>query len=549
MFPLRGFRGLFLCFLTILLLFAAVDAQAMTLYKDGSAVGKLPAMTHEGARFVPVGRMADSLGCSAETTGDSLLVHGKTTTLKLIPGATAAILQGQIIALTRNMTEKNGWWIEENDALKVFGRFIALDTGRQVSLSWSNGGVSGAAETPEPVPLHLEETSGSQKTANSGTSAGGPSGKVNSLRWGIQDFGIRAVIDYSGSAAVKVATQSGRVNVTIQGIALPGAVSSSPDPSRVDASVSQFGDRVLFSFAHRAKRIKHFRLETPQRYVVDFYDPQPLNDQAPSLVQAEEAEPEEKAPVKEEQHEDQQEVQLPGQTTVPAVSPHDDGKCVVVIDPGHGGRDPGAVANGLLEKNINLKVGKYLADFLKSKGIEPVLTRSSDVYLKLSRRTEIAMKRNADLFVSLHCNALPAGRHARGVEIYLMALPTDKQAMELARIENKELADGGSEASKAADKRTQMLLKILGDMQQNAKIQESTGFAEALFTAGKQKGLTMRRVAQAPFYVLRGASMPSVLIEMGFLTEASEAAQLKRTDYQKKLASSITVGIMDYLGR
>jgi N-acetylmuramoyl-L-alanine amidase len=86
-------------------------------------------------------------------------------------------------------------------------------------------------------------------------------------------------------------------------------------------------------------------------------------------------------------------------------------------------------------------------------------------------------------------------------------------------------------------------------MQQNAKIQESTGFAEALFTAGKKKGLPMRRVAQAPFYVLRGASMPSVLIEMGFLTEASEAAQLKRTDYQKKLASSITVGIMDYLGR
>jgi N-acetylmuramoyl-L-alanine amidase len=476
-------------------------------------------------------------------------VHGKTTTLKLVPGATAAILQGQIIALTRNMTKKNGWWIEENDALKVFGRFIGLDTGRQISLSWSNGGVSAATETPEPVPLQMEETSGSQEAAKSGTSAGDPSGKVNSLRWGIQDFGIRAVIDYSGSAAVKVTSQSGRVNVTIQGIALPGAVSSSPYPGRVDASVSQFGDRVLFSFAHRARRIKHFRLENPQRYVVDFYDPQSLNDQAPSLVQAEETGPEEKAPVKEEQQKEQQEVQLPGQSTVPAVSPHDDGKCVVVIDPGHGGKDPGAVANGLLEKNINLKVGKYLADFLKSKGIEAVLTRSTDVYLKLSTRTEIAMKRNADLFVSLHCNALPAGRHARGVEVYLMALPTDKHAMELARIENKELADGGSEAAKAADKRTQVLLKILGDMQQNAKIQESTGFAEALFTAGKKKGLPMRRVAQAPFYVLRGASMPSVLIEMGFLTEASEAAQLKRTDYQKKLASSITVGIMDYLGR
>jgi N-acetylmuramoyl-L-alanine amidase len=287
---------------------------------------------------------------------------------------------------------------------------------------------------------------------------------------------------------------------------------------------------------HRARKIEHFRLENPQRYVVDFYDPQPLKSQAPSLVLAEEVKPEAEEP-------------RSPQTVVPAVSPHDDGKCVVVIDPGHGGKDPGAVANGLREKDINLKVGRYLFDILKSKGIQPVLTRSTDVYLKLSDRTDIAMKRNADLFVSLHCNALPAGRHARGVEIYLMALPTDEHAMELARIENKELTNGGTEAAEAAEKRTQMLLKILGDMQQNAKIQESTGFAEALFTAGKRGGLPMRRVAQAPFYVLRGASMPSVLIEMGFLTEASEAAQLKRSDYQKKLASFIARGVMEYLGK
>jgi N-acetylmuramoyl-L-alanine amidase len=359
---------------------------------------------------------------------------------------------------------------------------------------------------------------------------------VDALRWGVQDFGLRAVIDYSGAVAVKVSSEAGRVDVTIQGIALPGAASPSPLPGKVEASVSQFGDRVLLSFLHRARKIEHFRLENPQRYVVDFYDPQPLKGQAPSLVLAEEVKPEAEEP-------------RSPQTVVPAVSPHDDGKCVVVIDPGHGGKDPGAVANGLREKDINLKVGRYLFDILKSKGIQPVLTRSTDVYLKLSDRTDIAMKRNADLFVSLHCNALPAGRHARGVEIYLMALPTDEHAMELARIENKELTNGGTEAAEAAEKRTQMLLKILGDMQQNAKIQESTGFAEALFTAGKRGGLPMRRVAQAPFYVLRGASMPSVLIEMGFLTEASEAGQLKRSDYQKKLASFIARGVMEYLGK
>jgi N-acetylmuramoyl-L-alanine amidase len=536
---LRGFKETILCFLACLMLFmGASGAYGLTLSRDGAPVGTLPTKTHQGAQFVPVGRVAESLGCRAEKTRETLLVHGQKTTLKLVPGATAAILQGQIIALTRNMLEDGGWWIEKNDALKVFGRFLSLDSGRDVNLSWDSGSGGATTETEKPEPLSLgpEKSSETAKDAPPETSETGSSGRVDALRWGVQDFGLRAVIDYSGAVAVKVSSEAGRVDVTIQGIALPGAASPSPLPGKVEASVSQFGDRVLLSFLHRARKIEHFRLENPQRYVVDFYDPQPLKSQAPSLVLAEEVKPEAEEP-------------RSPQTVVPAVSPHDDGKCVVVIDPGHGGKDPGAVANGLREKDINLKVGRYLFDILKSKGIQPVLTRSTDVYLKLSDRTDIAMKRNADLFVSLHCNALPAGRHARGVEIYLMALPTDEHAMELARIENKELTNGGTEAAEAAEKRTQMLLKILGDMQQNAKIQESTGFAEALFTAGKRGGLPMRRVAQAPFYVLRGASMPSVLIEMGFLTEASEAAQLKRSDYQKKLASFIARGVMEYLGK
>jgi N-acetylmuramoyl-L-alanine amidase len=539
MSPLRGFKETILCFLACLMLFmGASGAYGLTLSRDGAPVGTLPTKTHQGAQFVPVGRVAESLGCRAENTRETLLVHGQKTTLKLVPGATAAILQGQIIALTRNMLEDGGWWIEKNDALKVFGRFLSLDSGRDVNLSWDSGSGGATTETEKPEPLSLgpEKSSETAKDAPPETSEMGPSGRVDALRWGVQDFGLRAVIDYSGAVPAKVSSEAGRVDVTIQGIALPGAASPSPLPGKVEASVSQFGDRVLLSFLHRARKIEHFRLENPQRYVVDFYDPQPLKGQAPSLVLAEEVKPEAEEP-------------RSPQTVVPAVSPHDDGKCVVVIDPGHGGKDPGAVANGLREKDINLKVGRYLFDILKSKGIQPVLTRSTDVYLKLSDRTDIAMKRNADLFVSLHCNALPAGRHARGVEIYLMALPTDEHAMELARIENKELTNGGTEAAEAAEKRTQMLLKILGDMQQNAKIQESTGFAEALFTAGKRGGLPMRRVAQAPFYVLRGASMPSVLIEMGFLTEASEAAQLKRSDYQKKLASFIARGVMEYLGK
>lgn len=531
---LQGSKRVFLAFLSVVLAVTAVSgAEGLTLFKDGAALGELAVKASQGTQFVPVGKMADLLDCRVEKTGDSLLVHGRKAVLKLVPGATAAILQGQIMALTRNMIESGGWWIEKDDAVKVFGNLLSLDSGGQVRLSWDVGAsqTAGSKASPDPgkpVPPALK--------------ASDPSAKVNSLRWGYQSFGLRAVIDYSGSTPVEVSPGSGRVDVTIQGMALPGAVSPSPSPQDVQVSVSQFGDRVLLSFAHRASKVEHFRLESPQRYVVDFYDPKPLKERAPSLVETVAVEPSAKG------QEDGPAVETPA-PVMPTKPPHDDGKRVVVIDPGHGGKDPGAVANGILEKDINLKVGKYLAEVLRSKGVEAILTRGGDTYLKLSDRTDIAMRKNADLFVSLHCNALPAGRHAKGVEIYLMALPTDKDAMELARIENREMTNGSAEADKAADKRTQMLLKILGDMQQNAKIQESTGFAEALFSAGKRSGLPMRRVAQAPFYVLRGAAMPAVLIEMGFLTEASEAAQLKRADYQKKLAASIGRGIMDYLGK
>ena len=129
-----------------------------------------------------------------------------------------------------------------------------------------------------------------------------------------------------------------------------------------------------------------------------------------------------------------------------------------------------------------------------------------------------------------------------------MALPTDKDAMELALIENRELAEGnGAESAKAADKKTRMLLSILGDMQQNAKINDSTDFAEYLFKEGSKGGIKMRRVAQAPFFVLRGAAMPAVLIETGFLTEKKEAAMLGSKNYQSTMASSLARGIAQYL--
>ena len=127
--------------------------------------------------------------------------------------------------------------------------------------------------------------------------------------------------------------------------------------------------------------------------------------------------------------------------------------------------------------------------------------------------------------------------------------PTDKDALNLAKIENREYVEGKAAANNNAevDKRTELLLRILGDMQQNNKINESTELAEALFKAGNGNSLPMKRVAQAPFFVLRGAGMPAVLLETGFVTNETEAKLLAHPGYQERIAKAMAAGVADYL--
>lgn len=222
---------------------------------------------------------------------------------------------------------------------------------------------------------------------------------------------------------------------------------------------------------------------------------------------------------------------------------------VVVLDAGHGGHDPGAMANGVREKDINLNAVMQLGRILQSYGVDVRYSRNSDVYLKLAQRTLFANSNKANVFVSLHCNAMPKGKRAAGLEIYIMALPSDKDAMQLAIYENKEISGGAETAQDTArsDQKTRLLLKILGDMQQNDKINESTTLTEILHASAKNAGLPMRKVGQAPFFVLRGAGMPAVLIEMGYLTDASEALKLRSPSYIESLCSSFAQGIVTYI--
>ena len=282
---------------------------------------------------------------------------------------------------------------------------------------------------------------------------------------------------------------------------------------------------------------------------------------APQKQTAPKIQPKQSAPVKKTQPaktqqkaapkaEPKQKAEAPAKAAAPAPKPRSGRKPIVVIDAGHGGHDPGAVANKIREKDINLRAAMQLAKILKEKGADARLTRSTDVYLKLAERTAFANKNNADVFISLHCNSMPKGKSGvAGFEIYIMALPSDKDAMNLAIVENREISGDAHSAAEIqkADKKTQLLLKILGDMQQNDKIGASTELTEVLHANAKKAGLPMRKVAQAPFFVLRGAGMPAVLVEMGYLTNAAEAKRLNTAAYREKMCRSLADGIMTFI--
>jgi N-acetylmuramoyl-L-alanine amidase len=215
----------------------------------------------------------------------------------------------------------------------------------------------------------------------------------------------------------------------------------------------------------------------------------------------------------------------------------------IVVDPGHGGHDPGAVgADGLKEKDVVLSIGLKLAKLLKEQlNLDVVMTRSTDVFIPLEERTAIANKVNADLFVSVHANA-SLNKSASGIETYYLNLAkTDKAARVAARENNTSLEKVG------------LLQTILFDLMANYKINDSARLAEEVQKtlhgklSKKYDGIKNLGVKQGPFYVLVGATMPSILVETAFLSNEHEAELLKDSDYQDSAAAGILEGIRGYI--
>ncbi|MFQ5866833.1 MAG: N-acetylmuramoyl-L-alanine amidase [bacterium] len=216
----------------------------------------------------------------------------------------------------------------------------------------------------------------------------------------------------------------------------------------------------------------------------------------------------------------------------------------IVIDPGHGGKDPGAIGPwGTKEKDVVLKIARKLAKELhRNLKTRVVLTRYHDIFLPLAERTAIANREKADLFISVHCNASLKSR-TQGFEVYFLSEEaSDEEAQAVANMENAVMAleekkEKGNELS-----------SILWSLAMNEFMNESCELS-GLVSSEVDSHLRIvdnRGVKQAGFRVLRGAKMPAILVEVGFISNRSEARKLRSSKFQKKLVESICAGVRNY---
>lgn len=216
----------------------------------------------------------------------------------------------------------------------------------------------------------------------------------------------------------------------------------------------------------------------------------------------------------------------------------------VVIDPGHGGTDSGAVYGPAKESEIALHVARHLKQLIDSSSeFTASLTRESDHNVSLQDRVRIAEKEKAEVFLSIHANA-SVDQRARGVEFYFQNhLPADEESLFLANTENQIIQEakdaGDGPLSKKGD-----VLAILEDLKRTHKMKNSYILSERLLGAwGKQPSDSIR---QAPFYVVSRTSIPSVLVELGFISNPKESQKLVQSEYQREIAQKIYRGLIEY---
>ncbi|MDD2049242.1 N-acetylmuramoyl-L-alanine amidase [Pseudomonas putida] len=368
--------------------------------------------------------------------------------------------------------------------------------------------------------------------------------QVKSVRlWRAPD-NTRLVFDLSGPVqhSVFTLTAPDRLVIDINGatLAAPLTVSTSNTPitSVRSAQRTPTDLRVVVDLS-KSVTPKSFTLAPNAQYgnrlVVDLYD------QAADAVSPPPTPPVATAPA------------VPVTPAQPAIklTPVPSGKreIVIAIDAGHGGEDPGASGSkGQHEKDIVLSIAKELQRQINSeKGFRAELTRTGDYFIPLRKRTEIARKKGADLFISIHADAAPS-KAAFGASVFALSDrgATSETARWLADSENRSDLIGGA-GNVSLDDKDRMLAGVLLDLSMTASLSSSLNVGQkVLGNMGRVTPLHKRRVEQAGFMVLKSPDIPSILVETGFISNANEAAKLATPSHQQSLARSIHSGVRQF---
>ena len=221
----------------------------------------------------------------------------------------------------------------------------------------------------------------------------------------------------------------------------------------------------------------------------------------------------------------------------------------IVIDPGHGGHDPGCLGRSSREKHLALAIGKYFAEALKKNfpDLKVIMTRDRDVFIPLEERAQIATRNKADLFVSIHCNFIPGRSSIAGTETYVLGLHASEENLQVAKRENASILYEDNYLETYGYDPNSPEAHIIFSMYQNAYLEQSLRFAEKVqHQASLEASRKDRGVKQAGFLVLRHATMPSVLVEAGYLSNAREENFLRSKKGQVEMANALLVAFAEY---
>jgi len=383
---------------------------------------------------------------------------------------------------------------------------------------------------------------------------------VNSVRYHHHKKYTRIVLDLTGRVAIKESKnqRTQKATISLANITLSKRAQQQIKRKNFPRAVAIFpGEPQTVTIVLELKILQTYKLLTlshPDRLVVDLFyakkSPQTVaKTKTPSSVKSKNSSLTKKTSTVAKPEADtnspskivQRSAPRRAQPSVP--SPKTQKNVLVVIDPGHGGKDPGAIGRkGTREKAITLQISKKIRDLIQQRlKIKVLLTRSKDTFLDLEDRVAFANRKKADLFISVHVNS-HAKRAIQGVEIYHFGKASDPRALEVAARENGMKLESDAPPWQF----------IIADKLNDRKIEASRNFAwttQNTLVTTLQKHYTVKDhgVKTAPFYVLRFTTMPSILAEVGFISNQMEEKRLRNTTFQKKLAEGIYQGIQSYL--